>query len=158
MSWLSNALNLFIVCSCIYLVLELYARRGERKLLIEKIQEIGSIDINRILAPYFPRFGRQEPSSVRSYLGLRIGIVCLFLGLGVFAGFGLELWIHQYFGGTTLEDFTIGYSRFSSTIYPATFFIFGGLGFLVSAFVERRLRKLDREEEMAEEERKQKQQ
>ena len=148
MSWLSNALNLFIVCSCIYLVLELYARRGERKLLIEKIQEIGSIDINRILAPYF----------VRSYLGLRIGIVCLFLGLGVFAGFGLELWIHQYFGGKTLEDFTIGYSRFSSTIYPATFFIFGGLGFLVSAFVERRLRKLDREEEMAEEERKQKQQ
>lgn len=151
MSWLSEVLVIFIVCGCIYLVLELFVRRGERKMLIEKIQEIGSIDINRILVPYFPCFGRRAPSPNRSYLGLRIGVVCLFLGLGVFAGWGLELGVHYYIGGGAWEEYTAGYSRFAATIYPATFFFFGGLGFLVAAIAERRLRKLDRREDVEEE-------
>ena len=40
MNWLGIPMNLLIVFGTMYLVIELFARRGERKLLIEKITEI----------------------------------------------------------------------------------------------------------------------
>ena len=40
MNWLGIPMNLLIVFGTMYLVIELFARRGERKLLIEKITEV----------------------------------------------------------------------------------------------------------------------
>ena len=52
MNWLGIPMNLLIVFGTMYLVIELFARRGERKLLIEKITEIRPEDFSKVVNPY----------------------------------------------------------------------------------------------------------
>lgn len=147
---LDAVLITLIVFGVFYLILELFARRGERKMLIQKIQDIKSNDAISLLSPYLPRFGRVSSSSKRSYWAVRVGIVGVFVGAGMI---GIHIIEQIYF--PFVIDHSYRAPSFSNTFIPPTICLFGGLGFLVSAFVERKLAKYDREAEQEEEHRQQ---
>ena len=84
----------FIVFSFIYMVFELFARRGERKMLIEKIVEIGKADVGRYLNEYLGNTGMANIFRMRNHGSIRGALLMLGIGIGVMAGF----FINAFFG------------------------------------------------------------
>ena len=77
----------FIIFSFIYMVFELFARRSERKMLIEKIVEIGKADVGRYLNEYLGNTGMANIFRMRSHGSIRGALLMLGIGIGVMAGF-----------------------------------------------------------------------
>ncbi|MDL2211164.1 hypothetical protein LJB79_01105 [Bacteroides sp. OttesenSCG-928-M17] len=119
-----------IITFGIYKIFELYARRRERLMLIEKINDINSAGIDKIS---FPGFG-----SDASYAGLKWGALLAGLGIGLLIGYLIC--------GTTIPGYYSNENSWARSetvgiIYGASVLAFGGIG-LISAFViEMKLRK-----------------
>ena len=79
MDWIMIPLNVLIVFGTIYKVFELFARKEERKMLINKIDEIKNVDLSKV---------NLNISSAKDnkYLSLRAGMLILGVGLGAFLG------------------------------------------------------------------------
>lgn len=77
MDWIMIPLNVLIVFGTIYKVFELFARKEERKMLINKIDEIKNVDLSKV---------NLNISSAKDnkYLSLRAGMLILGVGLGAF--------------------------------------------------------------------------
>lgn len=108
-----------------YKVLELYARRKERILIVEKLS---AMDCGKI-----PEFPLQPQTGSASLKG-----ACLLMGLGIGMLFGYMLVL------LALDPTGMGgynYNEMKSTIVIASILIFGGGGLLTAFFAERKLEK-----------------
>lgn len=113
----------------IYKLFELYARRRERIMLIEKL---GNIPSENLILPTFSNF------RISSYAALKGGCLLVGLGLGVLIGYVIcGLTIKNYVANLgTWEN-----KEISGIIYGACVLLFGGIGLLTSFIIELNLEK-----------------
>ena len=114
----------------VYMTFELFVRKQERIKMIEKIgqnltpPDSSSLNFSSLLPPF----------NKRSFTSLKFGCLLVGIGLGLLAGLFLSLLLK-----TGLD---IGYSShwekdtFYNVAYGAPVLLFGGLGLLVSYFIE----------------------
>lgn len=128
----------FIVFSFIYMVFELFARRGERKMLIEKIVEIGKADVGRYLNEYLGNTGMANIFRMRSRGSIRGALLMLGIGIGVMAGFFINYLLVGDAYLTSNRHWDVCNEEVVVVIYIASVCIFGGLGMLIAYFIERK--------------------
>ena len=112
-----------IITFGIYKLFELYARRKERLLLVEKLSENVDLEKFNMVFPSMPNF------SVNKFTSLKAGCLLVGLGLGLLAGF---LIVFAY----EVKDYELKSMAIGSTILLA-----GGISLLIAFFVEQRIRK-----------------
>ena len=128
----------FIVFSFIYMVFELFARRGERKMLIEKIVEIGKADVGRYLNEYLGNTGMANIFRMRSHGSIRGALLMLGIGIGVMAGFFINYLLVGDAYLTSRHHWDVCNEEVVVVVYIASVCIFGGLGMLIAYFIERK--------------------
>lgn len=127
----------FIVFSFIYMVFELFARRSERKMLIEKIVEIGKADVGRYLNEYLGNTGMANIFRMRSHGSIRGALLMLGIGIGVMAGFFINYLLVGDAYLTSSRHWDVCNEEVVVVVYIASVCIFGGLGMLIAYFIER---------------------
>lgn len=138
MSWLSQPICTFVVFWFIYLVFELFVRRDERKMLIEKIIPEKKDDISKFLSPWVPRFDLGVRLGLRRNNALRIGLLLVGIGVGLLLGFILDSFSYVYFSNRTWET--------PSIIYTACVCLCGGVAFVIAYVLERKHEMQDNKE------------
>jgi fucose 4-O-acetylase-like acetyltransferase len=128
----------FIVFSFIYMVFELFARRGERKMLIEKIVEIGKADVGRYLNEYLGNTGMANIFRMKSRGSIRGALLMLGIGIGVMAGFFINYLLVGDAYLTSNRHWDVCNEEVVVVVYIASVCIFGGLGMLIAYFIERK--------------------
>ena len=128
----------FIIFSFIYMVFELFARRGERKMLIEKIVEIGKADVGRYLNEYLGNTGMANIFRMRSHGCIRGALLMLGIGIGVMAGFFINYLLVGDAYLTSRHHWDVCNEEVVVVVYIASVCIFGGLGMLIAYFIERK--------------------
>ena len=128
----------FIIFSFIYMVFELFARRGERKMLIEKIVEISKADVGRYLNEYLGNTGMANIFRMRSHGSIRGALLMLGIGIGVMAGFFINYLLVGDAYLTSNRHWDVCNEEVVVVIYIASVCIFGGLGMLIAYFIERK--------------------
>ena len=128
----------FIIFSFIYMVFELFARRGERKMLIEKIVEIGKADVGRYLNEYLGNTGMANIFRMRSHGSIRGALLMLGIGIGVIAGFFINYLLVGDAYLTSNRHWDVCNEEVVVVVYIASVCIFGGLGMLIAYFIERK--------------------
>ena len=127
-----------IVFYFFYMTFELFVRRKERMNLIEKIGQ------NFTPTEFFvPKFTSLLPAfSKKSFTSLRFGCLFVGIGLGLLVGLFISLFlkVELNVGTSSWEKDT-----FYGIAYGSSVLIFGGLGLLVSYFIENKARKKDEE-------------
>lgn len=140
MDWLVGPLVVGFITLGIYKIFELYARRRERILLIEKLAEIKEpLEAKGKISLDFSSGGFQFSS-------LRMG--CLLLGLGV------AFLIAYFICSNTIEGYNINLSHDAKLfitsraeiIYAAALMLGGGLGLLTSFLIELKMQRDDKKE------------
>ena len=131
MNFIIIPLNMLIVFGTIYKLFELFVRKEERKMVINKIAEISKVDLNYIDI----RMG-----SVSNW-ALRLGALMIGVGLGLFIAFFLN-------GMVTNGDYWRGedprsYRYVAEILYGSCVCFFGGIALLIAYFVERGQKKKD---------------
>ena len=127
MDWITAPLVCAIIFGCIYKVVELFVRKRERLILINKITEISNTDFK----------GINLYNSGNKFTGLRIGWLLLGVGCGFLFGFLINMM-------ATYGQYATGYSNAWSyhhyvggIVYVACICICGGIGLLLSYRAER---------------------
>ena len=135
MDFLVVPLNMLIVFGTIYKLFELFVRKQERLLVINKITEISKVDLRNIDI----RMGS------KSNWAIRIGALMIGVGLGLFIGFFLNGMVTggAYFGGNVSRV----YWDLAELVYGSCVCFFGGIGLLIAYAVERSNQKKDKEED-----------
>jgi fucose 4-O-acetylase-like acetyltransferase len=128
----------FIIFSFIYMVFELFARRGERKMLIEKIVEIGKADVGRYLNEYLGNTGMANIFRMKSRGSIRGALLMLGIGIGVMAGFFINYLLVGDAYLTSNRHWDVCNEEVVVVVYIASVCIFGGLGMLIAYFIERK--------------------
>lgn len=128
----------FIIFSFIYMVFELFARRSERKMLIEKIVEISKADVGRYLNEYLGNTGMANIFRMRSHGSIRGALLMLGIGIGVMAGFFINYLLVGDAYLTSNRHWDVCNEEVVVVIYIASVCIFGGLGMLIAYFIERK--------------------
>lgn len=128
----------FIIFSFIYMVFELFARRGERKMLIEKIVEIGKADVGRYLNEYLGNMGMANIFRMKSRGSIRGALLMLGIGIGVMAGFFINYLLVGDAYLTSNRHWDVCNEEVVVVVYIASVCIFGGLGMLIAYFIERK--------------------
>ncbi len=123
-----------IITTGIYRLFELYARRKERIMLIERMTDCAGLP--PVQPPAF--MGNLQPSlfGQPSFSALKLGLLLLGLGLGLLVGFSICY--------NVIPDFVSGpwnYRSVGSIIYGASVLLFGGLGLVLAFVLELRLTK-----------------
>ena len=137
MHFMEGPLVVGIIFYFTYLTFELFARRGERMNLIEKMgQSAGSIDSSILksqFSPLLPSFSK------KSFTALRIGCLLAGLGLGLLVG----LFICLYIRNTFVFEHHWERDTLYSVAYGAPVLTFGGIGLIISYIVEKKDIKMD---------------
>ena len=116
-----------IVTLGIYKIFELFARRKERMLMIDKLGQ--SLEGTEL-----PLTALLPEKQNKSYMALKAACLLLGLGLGLMIGFVIA---STWASDIPLEERMSYQTRETiSIIYGASILIFGGLGLLVSFFLE----------------------
>lgn len=131
MFWLQAPLVLLVIFGSLYLIIELFVHRTERKMLIEKIESLKDVDVSKIFSQF-----SSSLSSVPSFSPLRWGLLFIGIGLGMLVGFGIN-YAMFYSNG----DFANGYFEHQEFIVGASICFFGGLGLLIAYIIESKKRK-----------------
>ena len=126
MDFIIVPLIVWICVSGVYGLFELFARRGERKAIIEKM---GVIPDNSSLYGSFKLLN----FSSRSYSSLKIGCLLIGLGLGLLVGVLISVMLDNSYEKTNW--------RTTEVAYGASVLLFGGIGLLVSFIIENRMNK-----------------
>lgn len=118
-----------IITLGIYRLFELFVRKKERILMIEKlVDKLENInpDFEHVMSPNFlPR---------NKYASLKGACLLIGLGLGLFVGFLIHFWITESFTKPIRFDI-------NGVIYGAPIFICGGIGLLLAFILELKLSK-----------------
>lgn len=128
MYWLVTPICTITVFWFIYRVFELFVRREERKMLIDKMVQGEKIDIGNFLSPYILRISTGLSQSINRNNALRIGLVLLGIGCGLLCGFYINY-------NLPLQDYH-DYHEISSIVYTASICIFGGAAFIIAYLME----------------------
>jgi hypothetical protein len=111
-----------VIFGAIYKSIELFVHRQERLRLIEKIAEVGSLDVSNLL----DSFRRIKP---QNYWSLRVACLCIGISIGYLVGLCI---LANILGiGNLSNDCTL-----QQVIYPSCICLFGGIGLLVSYIIE----------------------
>lgn len=122
------------VAYAIYRLFELFARRRERIAIIEKLSD--GLDLRLLEDPFRQQMPRIETAS----WGLRIGLLLLGIGLGVFIAAIIEISVMFPIINVNGDHSHQYYSVFNA-LYPACAAIFGGTGLVIAYFVENKKNK-----------------
>ena len=126
MDFITAPLVVGFICLGIYALFELFVRRKERLLIIEKISERMDIaDLGKRLS--LPSYGLPR----FSFSSLKTGCLLMGIGLGILVGF---------FCNSHSLDFRNEYEAISSA-YGASVLLFGGLGLIVAFVIETNMKK-----------------
>ena len=131
MNFIIIPLNMLIVFGTIYKLFELFVRKEERKMVINKIAEIYKVDLNNIDI----RMG-----SVSNW-ALRLGALMIGVGLGLFIAFFLNGMITN--GDYWRCEDPRSYRYVAEILYGSCVCFFGGIALLIAYFVERGQKKKD---------------
>ena len=135
MDFLVVPLNMLIVFGTIYKLFDLFVRKEERLLVINKITEISKVDLRNIDI----RMGS------KSNWAIRIGALMIGVGLGLFIGFFFNGMFTS--GDYWRGDVSRGYWDLAELVYGSCVCFFGGIGLLIAYAVERSNQKKDKEED-----------
>lgn len=128
MDWLEVPFVTFIVVGGFYLLFDLIIRRGERKMLIEKIVNLKEVDVNKLLSPNVFASG-SALNGHKTSRSLSIALTAVGIGVGLLIG---EL------ANISVESFGYaGWGRYS-VLMTASVCIFGGLGLLAAVLVTKK--------------------
>jgi len=119
-----------IVFYFFYMTFELFARKEERMRLIEKI--------GQTLAPTdfpVPKFSSLLPTFKKSFNSLRFGCLFIGIGLGLLVGLFICLYINT---GLRIGTGRWEQDTYYGVAYGSSVLFFGGIGLLVSYFIENR--------------------
>jgi hypothetical protein len=117
---LTPVLIVVVVFFGVYKLFELFVHRKERTMLIEKIENLNPTEIPEI----------KLSSASGKYAALRGALLAMGIGLGFIVGFMLRS-----------SGLLSGFEKESQILYFACICLFGGLGLLVSYFIESRVEK-----------------
>ena len=131
MDWITPPLVCAIIFGCIYKVIELFVRKRERLIIINKMTEISNVDFK----------GINIYSSGNKFTALRIGWLLLGVGIGFLLGFCINLM--ATFGGyatsTGQSDWWWRYNdHIAGIVYVACICVCGGIGLLLSYRAEQK--------------------
>lgn len=132
MNFITAPLIVGFICLGIYALFELFVRRKERLLIIEKISERMDIaDLGKRLS--LPSYGLPR----FSFSSLKTGCLLMGIGLGILVGFFCNLIVAA---NSHSLDFRNEYEAISSA-YGASVLLFGGLGLIVAFVIETNMKK-----------------
>ncbi len=133
MEFISIPVTFGIGAYAFYKLVELFARKKERIMIIERLSQISStnienLDISRI-------FGEGKNFS-NKFLSLRIGSLLMGLGFGLLVGIVIAYGMYGSSGSLSYETM-----QSMSVVYGASTLCFGGLGLVVGFIVESKMSK-----------------
>lgn len=115
-----------IIFGSIYKIIELFVRRREREMLIDKITEVSSAKLDQSIIQ-----GLSGVSSTDSYPALKWGALAIGVGIGFFLGVICNIVLADY----------IDTWRIEGAVYGSLIALFGGIGLIVAFYAELRLRR-----------------
>jgi hypothetical protein len=127
MDWITAPLVCAIIFGCIYKVVELFVRKRERLILINKITEISNTDFK----------GINLYNSGNKFTGLRIGWLLLGVGCGFLFGFLINMMATYGQYATEYSNAWSYHHYVGGIVYVACICICGGIGLLLSYRAER---------------------
>lgn len=122
MDWIMVPLNFLIVFGTIYKLAELFVRKRERLMLINKLTEISNVDFK----------GISLYSSGNKFTALRIGWLMLGVGTGFLAGFLINMMATYGKYAYDFNDVWPFHDHVAGVVYIACICIFGGIGLLMA--------------------------
>ncbi len=127
MEWIIIPFNVLVIFGTIYKVFELYARKDERKMIINKIEDIKGVDLSHTNL----NMGNSRNSR---FLSLRIGLLVLGLGIGCFAGMLSLLMILPRLAPMLSTHYV------REMLMTSCICFFGGLALVISYIIEHKAR------------------
>ena len=115
-----------------YKVIELFVRKKERLMLVDKLNTLDNVNTNNINLSGL--FGEVKALQ-NQYLSLRIGSLLMGLGLGLLIGY---LIVQISYGD--LRELTWDLREAQSVIYGASTLLFGGMGLTAGFIAEMRMK------------------
>ena len=130
MEWIMPPLIVAIIFGTIYKLTELFVRKRERLMLINKLTEISNVDFK----------GINLYSSGNKFTSLRVGWLMLGLGTGFLVGFLINMMATygNYAQPDNVDNWLLYKNSVSGIVYVACICIFGGIGLLLSYRAERK--------------------
>ena len=133
MDFISIPVTFGVGAYAFYKVIELFVRKRERLLLIDKLNSLENVNTTNINLSEI--FG--EGKLIKNqYLTLRIGSLLVGLGLGLLIGYII---VNTTMGN--VSDATWMIRETQSVIYGASTLLFGGMGLIAGFIAEIRLKK-----------------
>lgn len=129
---------MLIITYGVYSLFELYARRKERIMLIEKMSQ--GIDPDKLTGGMSPIY-----SSNRSFVSLKAGFLLAGLGLGMVVALFIirAVLLPGYMEDINFQSYEVlnMVNEMRSVIYGSCLLLFGGIGLLAAFLVENSMRK-----------------
>ena len=132
MDWITAPLVCAIIFGCIYKVVELFVRKRERLMLINKITEISNTDFK----------GINLYNSGNKFTALRIGWLMLGVGCGFLFGFLINMMATYGQYASDFDNVWRYHNVVGGIVYVACICICGGIGLLLSYRAERNAEQL----------------
>lgn len=132
MDFITQPLIVLFIFGAIYLVFELFVRRKERMMIIEKMTEIKSEDLGKSRASLLTNYGLLS----FHFKGLRIGMLLLGIGLGILVAFFI---LDIFTSGAYIQGHFENY-EVASSIYAACVCLFGGFALVGSYLIEQKMK------------------
>ncbi len=134
MDFITIPVTLGIAVFGFYKLVELYVRKKERLLIIDKLSQLENADVEKFsLSGIFGSKGLV----FNQFTSLRIGSLLVGLGLGILVGY---LIVQGTYYQTPANDFW-RYKEILSVVMGATTLLFGGLGLVFGFIIERNMLK-----------------
>ncbi|MEZ7873764.1 MAG: hypothetical protein QMB82_09160 [Bacteroidales bacterium] len=133
MDFISIPVTFGVGAYAFYKVIELFVRKRERLLLIDKLNSLENVNTTNINLSEI--FGEGKLFK-NQYLTLRIGSLLVGLGLGLLIGYII---VNTTMGN--VSDATWMIRETQSVIYGASTLLFGGMGLIAGFIAEIRLKK-----------------
>ncbi len=118
-----------------YKLIELFVRKRERIMIIERISQLENVNTDKFDLSRL--FGKSVNIDGR-YLSLRIGLLLVGIGLGLLIGFFIVLNTYGYMRG---DDFYASRGM-AELIYGSTTLLFGGIGLVTAFVIEHKIKSL----------------
>jgi hypothetical protein len=118
-----------------YKLIELFVRKKERLMLIEKITLLDSINTDKL---NISRLFGEEKSERSGYMALKIGSLLIGVGLGLLVGYIIFINTNPAWEGQAIHSYA---RQLSGVIYGSTTLFFGGLGLVTGFIIEHKMRK-----------------
>lgn len=133
MEFISIPVTFGIGAYAFYKLIELYVRKKERLMIIEKLNMLDNINTQNINLSNL--FG-EEKFLKNPYLALRIGSLLMGLGLGLLIGYLIAQLSFGY-----IPDPSWNIRETISVIYGATTLFFGGMGLITGFIIETNMKR-----------------